>query len=166
MGVKTVINKMVNRYKDFERIVIENKRRIYTVCYMFSKDKDEVADLFQEVLINIWKGLKNFQGDRYLSTWIWRVSYNTCIDAMRRSNREVNKEPLDVGVNLYDDEDADALQIKELHNRITQLGYVDRCLVLLWLENMSYDDIGSILGISANNVGVKLNRIKDKLKRG
>ena len=166
MGVKTVINKMVNRDKDFERIVIENKRRIYTVCYMFSKDKDEVADLFQEVLINIWKGLKNFQGDRYLSTWIWRVSYNTCIDAMRRSNREVNKVPLDVGVNLYDDEDADALQIKELHNRITQLGYVDRCLVLLWLENMSYDDIGSILGISANNVGVKLNRIKDKLKRG
>ena len=157
---------MVNRDKDFERIVIENKRRIYTVCYMFSKDKDEVADLFQEVLINIWKGLKNFQGDRYLSTWIWRVSYNTCIDAMRRSNREVNKVPLDVGVNLYDDEDADALQIKELHNRITQLGYVDRCLVLLWLENMSYDDIGSILGISANNVGVKLNRIKDKLKRG
>ena len=166
MSVKTVLNKMVNRDKDFERIVIENKRRIYTVCYMFSKDKDEVADLFQEVLINIWKGLKSFQGDRYLSTWIWRVSYNTCIDAMRRSNREVNKVPLDVGVNLYDDEDADALQIKELHNRITQLGYVDRCLVLLWLENMSYDDIGSILGISANNVGVKLNRIKDKLKRG
>ena len=65
--------------KDFSRIVKQHKSTIYTVCYMFSKDADEVNDLFQEVLINLWKGFSSFQGRSDLSTWIWRVSLNTCI---------------------------------------------------------------------------------------
>ena len=65
---------MDNNEKEFARIVRENKRRIYTVCYMFSKDAEQVNDLFQDILINIWNGLKSFEGEKHLSTWIWRVS--------------------------------------------------------------------------------------------
>ena len=61
---------MENRETEFEKLVRENKRRIYTVCYMFSDDKDEIDDLFQEVLINIWRGLESFKGDKYLGTWV------------------------------------------------------------------------------------------------
>ncbi len=156
---------MENRETEFEKLVRENKRRIYTVCYMFSDDKDEIDDLFQEVLINIWRGLESFKGDKYLGTWVWKVSLNTCINASRRKQREVKKIPLDVSINLYEDVDAESMQIRQLHDRIGQLGYIDRSLVLLWLENLSYDEIGAILGISANNVAVRLVRVKDKLKK-
>lgn len=156
---------MENRETEFEKLVRENKRRIYTVCYMFSDDKDEIDDLFQEVLINIWRGLESFKGDKYLGTWVWKVSLNTCINASRRKQREVKKIPLDLSINLYEDVDAESMQIRQLHDRIGQLGYIDRSLVLLWLENLSYDEIGAILGISANNVAVRLVRVKDKLKK-
>ena len=93
------------------------------------------------------------------------MSLNTCINVSRRKQREVKKIPLDVNINLYEDVDAESMQIRQLHDRIGQLGYIDRSLVLLWLENLSYDEIGAILGISANNVAVRLVRVKDKLKK-
>ena len=150
---------------EFEKIVRDHKRRIYTVCYMFSQDQSEVEDLFQDILVNIWRGLESFKGDKYLATWIWKVSLNTCIKHSKKSKKEGKKIPLDVDINLYEDVDAESLQIRQLHDRIGQLGYMDRSLVLLWLENLTYDEIGAILGVSANNVAVRLVRIKEKLKK-
>ena len=150
---------------EFEKIVRDHKRRIYTVCYMFSQDQSEVEDLFQDILVNIWRGLESFKGDKYLATWIWKVSLNTCINHSKKSKKEGKKIPLDVDINLYEDVDAESLQIRQLHDRIEQLGYMDRSLVLLWLENLTYDEIGAILGVSANNVAVRLVRIKEKLKK-
>ena len=150
---------------EFEKIVRDHKRRIYTVCYMFSQDQSEVEDLFQDILVNIWRGLESFKGDKYLATWIWKVSLNTCINHSKKSKKEGKKIPLDVDINLYEDVDAESLQIRQLHDRIGQLGYMDRSLVLLWLENLTYDEIGAILGVSANNVDVRLVRIKEKLKK-
>ena len=150
---------------EFEKIVRDHKRRIYTVCYMFSQDQSEVEDLFQDILVNIWRGLESFKGDKYLATWILKVSLNTCINYSKKSKKEGKKIPLDVDINLYEDVDAESLQIRQLHDRIGQLGYMDRSLVLLWLENLTYDEIGAILGVSANNVAVRLVRIKEKLKK-
>ena len=150
---------------EFAKIVRDHKRRIYTVCYMFSQDQSEVEDLFQDILVNIWRGLESFKGDKYLATWIWKVSLNTCINHSKKSKKEGKKIPLDVDINLYEDVDAESLQIRQLHDRIGQLGYMDRSLVLLWLENLTYDEIGAILGVSANNVAVRLVRIKEKLKK-
>ena len=155
---------MDNREREFAQIVLENKRRIYTVCYMFSKDADEVNDLFQEILINLWKGLQKYEGDKFISTWIWRVSLNTCINYSKKQKRALEKVPLDVNINLFEDMDDDSMQIRQLYDRINKLGYIDRSIILMWLENLSYDEIGSILGITANNVSVKLVRIREKLK--
>ena len=71
-----------------------------------------------------------------------------------------------MNANLYQDNDADTKQIQQLHQRISKLGVIDRAIVMLWLEDMSYEEIGSIIGISAQNVGVKLFRIKEQLKKG
>ena len=68
----------------FAQFVKEHKNTIYTVCFMFSSDNDEVNDLFQEVLINLWKGWASFRGESQLKSWIWRVSFNTCISADRK----------------------------------------------------------------------------------
>ncbi len=155
---------MDDREREFTRIVLENKRRIYTVCYMFSKDAEEVNDLFQEILINLWKGLQTFEGDKFIGTWVWRVSLNTCINHSRKKKRNFEKIPLDVNINLFEDIDEDSMQIRQLYDRINRLGYIDRSIILMWLENLSYEEIGDILGITANNVSVKLVRIREKLK--
>lgn len=157
-------DKMEDKEKEFAQIIREHKRRIYTVCYMFSKDADEVADLFQEILINMWKGFPSFRGESSISTWIWRISLNTCINTSKKK-RKLETIPLNVNINPYEDVDEDALQVRQLYDRINRLGLVDRSVILLWLENLSYEDIAAILGISVKNVSVKLVRIREKLKR-
>lgn len=149
---------------DFTRMVKECRSTVYTVCYMFSKDEDEVADLFQDILINLWKGFANFRGDSGVSTWVWRVSLNTCISTQRK-RRKMNLVPLDMDINLFADDDEDTKQIRMLKERISALGPFDRAIVLLWLENLSYEEIGAIVGITAKNVSVRLFRIKEQLKK-
>ena len=149
---------------DFTKIVREHKGTIYTVCYMFSKDEDEVADLFQDILVNLWKGFESFRGESSVRTWIYRVSLNTCISADRKKKRKGETVPLDMSINLFDDSAEDIRQVRMLQNRITRLGPFDRAIVLLWLENLSYDEIGAIVGISAKNVSVRLFRIKEQLR--
>ena len=165
-GQNKPLNKMDNlqNEQDFSRIVREHKSTIYTVCYMFSKDEDEVNDLFQEVLINLWKGLQNFRGESDVRTWIYRISLNTCISCDRKK-RKRKTIPLTMNINPFTDSDDDSRQIQQLNRRISQLGPFDRAIILLWLENMSYEEIGEIVGISTKNVSVRLFRIKEKLKK-
>ena len=146
---------------EFAQTVREHTGTIYTVCYMFSNDTEEVADLYQEILINLWKGFPKFRGDSNIRTLIYRVSLNTCISFDRKKNRKIDTLPLSMDINLFDDSDEDSKQVQMLRNRINKLGPFDRAIVLLWLENLSYDEIGSIVGISAKNVSVRLVRIKE-----
>ncbi|HAT61809.1 MAG TPA: RNA polymerase subunit sigma-70 [Prevotella sp.] len=148
--------------KEFAQIVKENKSTIYTVCYMFSGDSEEVDDLFQEVLVNLWKGFDSFMGHSNIRTWIYRIALNTCISLNRK--KKLKTIPLSMDVNLFEDSDEDTKQIKLLHDRINKLGPFDKAIVLLWLENISYDEIGAIVGISTQNVASRLFRIKEKLK--
>ena len=149
----------------FTRLVREHKSTIYTVCYMFSHDENEVNDLFQETLINMWKGLDGFREESKISTWIYRVTLNTCLLQERKKKKEVKKVPLSMDVNFFEDSDANSMQVRQLHQRIGRLGLVDRALVMMWLEGMSYDEMGAVMGISPQNVGVKLFRIKEQLKK-
>lgn len=157
---------MENNKEYFERLVRSHKDTIYTVCYMFSKDEDEVADLFQETLINIWKGLPSFSGEEgALRGWIYRVALNTCISLDRKKRRR-NIVPLTMDVNLFDPSYEGRVQrADQLHNRICQLQPFDRAIVLLWLEDLPYEEIGQILGISTKNVSVRLVRIREQMKR-
>lgn len=151
--------------KVFAQVVREQKSTIYTVCYMFSKDNDEVNDLFQEILINLWKGFASFEGRSDIRTWVYRVALNTCITIDRKKKRRRDKEAkVEMDINLYEDNDADTKQVKKLYERINKLGVFDRAIVLLWLEGMPYDEIGQIVGISSKNVSVKLVRIREELK--
>ncbi len=151
--------------KQFAQTVKEHKSTIYTVCYMFSKDADEVNDLFQEVLVNLWKGFEGFEGRSDIRTWVYRVALNTCISLDRKKRRQATAR-LSMDINLFEDDDTDTRQVALLHKRISLLQPFDRAIVLLWLENLPYDEIGQIVGISAKNVGVRLYRIREQLKPG
>ena len=145
-------------------MIREHKGTIYTVCYMFSKDQDEVNDLFQEVLVNLWRGYADFEGRSDVRTWVYRVALNTCISLDRKRRRRSDFE-LQMDINLFEDRDADTKQVDMLHQRISKLQPFDRAIVLLWLEDISYEEIGQIIGISAKNVSVRLVRIKEQLKK-
>ena len=149
--------------QEFERMVKEHKSTIYSVCYMFSNDSDEVNDLFQETLVNLWRGMNSFKGRSELRTWIWRVALNTCITSERKKKKSASV-PLTMDIDLFDDQDNDSKQVQMLRERIGRLQPFDRAIVLLWLENMSYDEIAAIVGITTKNVGVRLYRIKEQLK--
>ena len=131
---------------------------------MFSNNEDDVADLYQEILVNLWKGFTKFRGESNIRTWIYRISLNTCISFERKKHRKVDTIPLTMDINLFEDSDDDTKQVQLLKNRINKLGPFDRAIVLLWLENLSYDEIGNIVGITAKNVSVRLVRIKEQLK--
>ncbi len=150
---------------EFEEMVRKNRGTIYTVCYLFSKDQDEVADLFQEVLINLWKSLPSFEGRSDVRSWIYRVSLNVCI-SLDHKKRRYKTVPLTMDVNPYEETETNqnSHQMEMLRQRIARLGQFDRAIILLWLENLTYEEIAAIMGITVKNVSVRLYRIKEELK--
>ena len=153
---------MEQNQKNFERIIREHEQGIYSICYMYSQNKEDAKDLVQDTLMNLWNGLTRFRGDCSMRTWVTRVAINTCISYNRKKKIDTSDESYLPPLSEVSAEAGD--QIKFLHKRLQKLDYLDRAVVLLWLEDMAYDEIGAIVGMSAKNVGVRLVRIKDKLK--
>lgn len=130
---------------------------------MFSNDAGEVADLFQKVLVKLWKGFESFHGKSDIKTWIYRVTLNTCI-TIDRKKRSRKRTMLSMDVDYFNSREQSTAQVRMLHERIARLQPLDRAIILLWLEQISYDEIGEIVGISAKNVSVRLARIRVQLK--
>lgn len=147
--------------QQFTALVKRHKDTIYSVCLMFADNQDDANDLMQEVLVKLWKGFESFRGESSERSWIWRISMNTCItqDEKRKHKQEV---PVTA---LLTDNTTESKQVKMLHDRIHRLQPFDRAIVMLWLEDLSYEEIGQIVGISAKNVSVRLVRIKEELKK-
>lgn len=150
--------------QEFARLVREHKETIYSVCLMYADDQDEANDLMQEALINLWQGLPSFRGDSQLRSWIWRVCMNTCINHDKKKRRQQDLPQPEVE-DLLTGNSEDKRQIQMLHRRIRKLKPFDRAIVLLWLEDIPYEEIGKIVGISAKNVSVRLVRIREELKQ-
>ncbi len=147
----------------FTRLIRQNKSRIYMMCQAYCDDNDAVDDCFQEVAIKIWNGLDTFKNQSTIETWIYRVILNACITYRRNNKRIPNTESILIDVADSNDTERED-HIEKLYSLIRQLNRYDRALVLLWLENLSYAEIADIMGLSVNNVSVKLVRIKEKLK--
>lgn len=154
---------METKEKHFLEMIQQHEQTIYTICYMFSQDKDEVDDLYQDILVQLWQGYDTFEGRSDIRTWIYRVSLNYCINFQRKQKRE--REQKELLPRWNPDESLERkLQVKQLYQRINALGLVDRSVVLLWLEGLSYEEIAAIIGISVKNVSFKLVRIREQLK--
>jgi RNA polymerase sigma-70 factor (ECF subfamily) len=148
--------------KEFERLVRDNEQAIYSICYLYSHNEEDARDLMQDVLVNLWNGIPKFRGDSSVRTWITRIAINTCISHKRKKKIDTVSE--DYIPQVSDTTPETGRQIQFLHNRLRKLNYLDRAIVLLWLEDMAYDEIGAIVGMDAKNIGVRLVRIKNKLK--
>ncbi len=157
--------------KIFRLIVKENKQRISSICRYYSSNEDDHKDIYQEVLINIWKSLENFRGDAQWGTWVYRVSVNTAIGFAKK---EIRRQKLfirhnDEGLKDLLDYDEGPITEKEimlqaLENKINMLSVVDKIIITLVLESVGHKEIASVIGITEPNVRVKIHRIKNELK--
>ncbi len=149
---------------EFVEILNNHRALIYKVCNLYCPDRDDREDLFQEIVIQIWKSLPGFRKESTLSTWMYRVALNTAITHFRKGKRSVNSISI-TGIDLPDINDSDEKEesFKQLFAAIEHLDKVDKSIVLLYLDEKSYEEIGEITGLSKTNVGVRINRIKTKL---
>ena len=150
--------------REFISLVEEYKQVIYKVCYIYSTSEENLNDLYQEVVINLWKAFPRFRGDCKVSTWVYRIGLNTCISFFRKSKSRPQLVPLTVDLGDFEDKEDKTVLIRELYQMINRLGKMERALILLWLEEKSYQEMADITGLTRSNVAVKLNRIKEKLK--
>ena len=164
MYKRLISEQMKDLELEFTKMVREYRSTIYSVCYFFSDNPTQVDDLFQEVLVNLWKGFPDFRNESSLKTWIWRISLNTCCSIQKRERRNVPTVPLLIDKDLFSESEQAGRQVKMLYDRINKLEVFDRAIILLWLESMSYDEIGAIVGISTSAVTSRLFRIKEQLK--
>ncbi|MFV0398167.1 MAG: RNA polymerase sigma factor [Bacteroidales bacterium] len=150
--------------QEFLRLVENNQKIIYKVCYVYATDSEHLNDLYQEVVINLWKSFSQFRGESLPSTWVYRVGLNTCVSFYRKEKSKPEVVPLSFDLPIYADQDNTEEQLLWLYRMINRLGQMERALILLWLEEKSYHEIAEITGISRNHVAVKLSRIREKLK--
>ena len=152
----------------FIATIRQHERVIYKVCSFYVSDEMPKEDLFQEVVYNLWRGFAKFRDECSVSTWIYRVTLNTCISGLRKESKrpknnisvlpleQASPEPENAGMEE---------KINEMYLLINQLKTLEKAIVLLYLEDKSYQEIADITGLTINNVAIKLKRSKDKLRK-
>ncbi|WP_313384494.1 RNA polymerase sigma factor [Chishuiella sp.] len=158
---------MDNKANIFTELVEKNQGIIHKVCRVYTDDKDSHDDLFQEIVLQLWRSYDSFKGDSKFTTWMYRVSLNTAITLIRKKtkSKEIDYSESNF-INIKSDDKDESLEerITLLYASIHFLNDIERALVLLYLEDLPYKDIAETLGISEVNARVKMNRVKIKLK--
>ena len=157
----------------FRQIVEENGNRISRICSYYSKNTEDRKDMYQEILVNIWKSLDKFRGDSAISTWIYRIAVNTSLTFAGKSYRNLNLSidqlPQNIGILLDDDElekkQKTELHLEELETQLNLLSIIDKALITMMLEGLSMREIADVIGLTEPNVKVKIHRIKENLKQ-
>ena len=153
--------------QSFIRLIKEYGPTITKVCYFYAVDSDDLNDLRQEVMINLWRGFDRYRGEASPSTWIYRVAVNSALMALRSSKPKIETVSLNFGLLDISSEadDAQRENLQALQSLINRLEDIEKAIMLLWLDEHSYDEIADIIGLKRNTVAVKIHRIKEKLSK-
>ena len=148
----------------YEEYIESNKAIIYKICRAYSHSQEEFEDYFQEVCLQLWRSRESYQHQSKLSTWVYRVSLNTCLSINRKEKKKLETVEINEKIDQVHRFSEKEERLERLYKAIRLLKEVDRAIILLYLEEHSYEDISSIIGIAQSNVGAKINRIKKQLK--
>ncbi len=146
----------------------QNRQKLYRICSIYSEDDEDSKDLFQEVLIQIWKSMPSFRGKSSMSTWMFRVALNVCLRFKSKYSKNQNRFTRLNSVTISnfkteENNNEDSEKLKALRICIKKLNEGDKAIVALYLEGLAYKEISSIVGLSENHIAVKIKRIKSKL---
>ena len=158
---------MINEQKRFINLINQHQGLIYKVCIMYEHDAEVRNDLFQEIVLQLWKSFATFRGEAKITTWMYRIALNTAISGYRKQTRNIRTEDINemhfnISERASDDRDED---IQKLHWAIRQLSEIERAMIMMALEEVPYDEIAETIGITQNNVRVRMNRIREKIKK-
>ena len=151
--------------KAFIALVKAYERIIYKVCYLYATPSISLEDLYQEVVVNLWKGYPHFRGESKPSTWVYRIAINTCITFLRKEKNAPVFVELSPVADRMDEEDQTHRMLRRLYDLIARLNQLEKSLILLYLEDKSYEEIAEITGLTQTNVATRLSRIKEKLRK-
>jgi RNA polymerase sigma-70 factor (ECF subfamily) len=152
--------------QQFNSLVAQYKASIWRVCYAYLPDRSFAEDVFQDILVEIWKSMDGFRGSSGWHTWIYRIAVNTAIRHGRRETRrpvDFLESPAEVADSGTAESQETEQRHQQLHRCIQRLSEQDRLIVSLLLEELSYQEIADVTGLSLSLVGVRINRIKPKL---
>ena len=147
-------------------LINQHKAIIHKVSKMYMDYAEQQRDLFQEIVLQLWKAYPTFKGNSKFSTWMYRVALNTALVYFKKDNRKIDKTPLDENIDVIDVNESELKEEKlaYLYKAVKELNMVEKALIFLFLENQSHREIAENLGISEANARVKLNRTKEKLQ--
>ena len=153
--------------QDFLLLVQEHQGIIRKVCHLYGRNDADRDDLYQEIVIQLWKAFGSYRGDAKISTWMYRIALNTAISNLRKQSRKVALSfpefiPKDEAETYEEKLKEEKLQ--QMYAAIGRLTEVEKAIVMLYLEDKSYDEMEEILGIGNGALRVKMNRIKEKLR--
>jgi len=150
---------------EFERTIRENAGVLHKLCRVYTFNADEYEELFQEMLVQIWRSTEKFRGEAKLSTWIYQICINTALGFRSKLVRRKKRfEPLDGKIFIQPAPDTEKDEhLQRLYNAIRELKPIDRAIVSLYLDDKSYEEAAQILGISKTNVATRLMRLKKQL---
>jgi len=151
----------------FEQHISEHEHLVHKVCRMYAYTEADRKDLFQEIVIQLWRSFPNFKEQSRISTWMYSVAINTAITGLRKKKDFIESwEPSALPVDISDDHSNEKEeQLQQLYTAIGQLNQVEKAIVMLYMEDRSYEEMEEILGITQGNLRVKMNRIKEKLRQ-
>ncbi len=151
--------------KVFIQLLNEHQKIVHKVCNLYMDSYTDKEDLFQEITLQAWKAYGNFRGESKFSTWLYRVALNTAITFFRKEKKNAFIYSTDNIPDISNNEqDPIEAKLKSMYIAISHLSKIDKAIVMLYLEDYSYAEISETIGITANNIAVKMNRIKIKLK--
>lgn len=154
--------------KEFIVLINQHKAMLYKVCNLYGDTEHDRQDLFQEIVIQLWGAYPRFRGDAKFSTWLYRIALNTAISSLRKKKNIIKTmEPGELPTEIRDIEYSKDREekLQQLYAAINQLTEIEKAIVMLYLDDRSYNEMEEILGINQNNLRVKMNRIKDKLRK-
>lgn len=152
--------------KSFTAMVGRHEKVIFSVCFFYATSEVPFEDLRQEVLISLFKGYRNFRQESSEATWVYKVCINTCLFSLRKFTPKVKTVSFSEIPSFHFQEDNDKVlreKLEWLYAIIAQLNPMEKALILMWLDELSYEEIASNMGIPRNTVASRLSRIKEKI---
>ncbi|MEM6318915.1 MAG: sigma-70 family RNA polymerase sigma factor [Bacteroidota bacterium] len=153
--------------ESIQHIIETHRDKIFKTCLGYTGNVEQAKDLAQEVCINLWRGLEKFKGEAQIATWVYRITVNTCLMYRRKKRlptvqiKAIQEAQMDTEMDTSNQQQ----DLQLLQKFIAQLPEKERIIIILYLENLSYDAIAEVTGLTNNYIGVKINRIKKLLTR-
>ncbi|WP_347838278.1 RNA polymerase sigma factor [uncultured Draconibacterium sp.] len=163
----------MKKEEQFNRLVEENDNRIRRICSYYNSNTTDQKDMYQEILVNIWKSLDNFRGDSSINTWIYRIAINTSLSYTGKAYKhlkvivdaEQHKLASIMDVETLEDKLIEEKQLQRLQNELNTMSVIEKALISLMLEGLTMKEIADVIGITESNVKVKIHRIKSQLRK-